>query len=68
MLFEPAETTDELDSISYFQIDDVKILNLNDNVSNFKQSEKISKKFKGIDLAFLPYCGFGAYPMSYDNL
>ena len=65
---EPAETTDELDSISFFQIDNYKILNLNDNVSNFNQSEKISKKFNGIDLAFLPYCGFGAYPMSYDNL
>ena len=65
---EPAETTDELDSISYFQIDGVKILNLNDNVSNFRQSEEISKKFRGIDIAFLPYCGFGAYPMSYDNL
>jgi UDP-MurNAc hydroxylase len=65
---EPAETTDELDSISFFQIDNYKILNLNDNVSNFNQSKMISKKFNGIDLAFLPYCGFGAYPMSYDNL
>ena len=34
---EPAETTDELDSISFFQIDNYKILNLNDNVSNFNQ-------------------------------
>ena len=65
---EPAETTPELDSISFFQIDDYKVLNLNDNVSNFEQSERIAKKFGSIDLAFLPYCGFGPYPMSYDNL
>ena len=65
---EPAETTPELDSISFFQIDEYKILNLNDNVSNFSQSERIAKKFGNIDLAFLPYCGFGPYPMSYDSL
>ncbi len=65
---EPADTTPELDSISFFQIDNYKILNLNDNISNFEQSERIAKKFGSIDLAFLPYCGFGAYPMSYDSL
>ena len=65
---EPAATTPELDSISFFQIDDYKIINLNDNVSNFEQSEWIAKKFGDIDLAFLPYCGFGPYPMSYDSL
>lgn len=65
---EPSETTPELDSVSFFQLDNYKILNLNDNIANFKQSERIANKFKNIDLAFLPYSGFGAYPMSYDNL
>ena len=65
---EQAATTPELDSISFFQIDDYTILNLNDNIANFEQSERIAKKFGSIDLALLPYTGFGPYPMSYDNL
>ncbi len=65
---EQAATTPEVDSISFFQIDDYKIINLNDNIANFEQSERIAKKFGSIDLALLPYTGFGPYPMSYDNL
>ena len=68
MLLEQAATTPEVDSISFFQIDDYKIINLNDNIANFEQSERIAKKFGSIDLALLPYTGFGPYPMSYDNL
>ena len=65
---EPAETSPEVDSISFFQLDDYKILNVNDNIENFAQAERIAKKFGSIDLACLPYTGFGPYPMSYDSL
>ena len=65
---EPAETSPEVDSISFFQIDGYKILNVNDNIENFEQAERIAKKFGRIDLACLPYTGFGPYPMSYDSL
>lgn len=65
---EPAETSPEVDSISFFQIDEYKILNVNDNIENFDQAERIAKKFGSIDLACLPYTGFGPYPMSYESL
>ena len=64
----PAETTDELDSLGYFEIDNYKILNVNDNIENFNQCEKVKKTFSQIDIALLPYCGFGNYPICYDNL
>ena len=64
----PAETSDELDSISLFNIDGKNIINLNDNSENYKQTNSIKKQFKTIDVALLPYCGFGVYPLRYNNL
>lgn len=64
----PAETTEELDSISFFNIDSKNIINLNDNIENYKQTSLIKNKFGVIDVALLPYCGFGVYPLKYDNL
>ena len=64
----PAETTEELDSVSFFHIDDKNIINLNDNIENYDQSKSIKKQFKTIDIALLPYCGFGEYPLRYNNL
>ncbi len=64
----PAETTDELDSISFFNIDGINIINLNDNIENYDQTNFIKKKFGNIDIALLPYCGFGVYPLRYSNL
>lgn len=64
----PAETTEELDSLGYFEIDNYKILNVNDNIENFNQCEKVKNNFLNIDIALLPYCGFGEYPICYDSL
>ena len=64
----PAATTEELDSISFFQIDNKNIINLNDNIGNYNQSKFIKKKFNKIDIALLPYCGFGVYPLKYSNI
>lgn len=64
----PAETSEELDSISLFNIDGKNIINLNDNSENYKQTNLIKKQFKVIDVALLPYCGFGVYPLRYNNL
>ena len=64
----PAETTEELDSICFLNIDNKNIINLNDNIENYKQTNLIKKQFKVIDIALLPYCGFGVYPLKYDNL
>ena len=64
----PAETTDELDSIGFFNIDGKNIINLNDNIENYDQTSFIKEKFGKIDVALLPYCGFGVYPLRYSNL
>ena len=44
------------------------IINLNDNIENYDQTRFIKEKFGKIDIALLPYCGFGVYPLRYSNL
>ena len=44
------------------------LLNINDNILEPKDAEKIHTQYPNIDCALLPYAGAGPYPQLFDNL
>jgi UDP-MurNAc hydroxylase len=64
----PAAETPELDSVATFRLGSKSAVNLNDNILNIEQSNLLKKQLGNVDLALIPYTGYGPYPMCYDNL
>ena len=57
-----------IDSGMIMQIEDKVIINFNDNLPTEDQCHSMKKKYKNIDLAFIPDGGGSGYPAMYDNL
>lgn len=67
-IFEESILGNLIDSALVLTEGSVSAINFNDNTPDLKAAEKLSKKFKNIELAMLNYNAAGPYPSCFDNL
>jgi L-ascorbate metabolism protein UlaG (beta-lactamase superfamily) len=65
---EPAAASPEVDSTAVFSLDGKTVLLATDNPFHRGHCVSLRERLGKIDVALVPYAGYGPYPMFYENL
>jgi L-ascorbate metabolism protein UlaG (beta-lactamase superfamily) len=65
---EPSARNPEVDSIAVFRLDGETVVNVNDNVFDQTQCQRLREQVGGINVALVPSGAHGPWPMFFDSL